>query len=156
MVRDSGKRKLYWKKTRSDCYPGSWIHHKNLGTRCGNFFFPVIGNSENRKMRNRQMRINQVSVSGVWSHPILSTSSFLPPFLLCFGGGIGKAISKYQSKWPMFTLIFRVCGNWSFLTWKLKIRDSGKWWKKCGMRDFREKEQKCGIRTSCIRSLYRE
>ena len=59
MLRDSGKRKSYWEKTRSDCYPGSRIH-QNLGTGRETVFFPLsIRNSVNRKMRNRQMRINR-------------------------------------------------------------------------------------------------
>ena len=70
----------------------------------------------------------------------LSTSSFLPPFPSASSsdGGIGKVISKFQSKGPIFG--FR--SNWSFLTWnfqktKNEIPESNE--KKCGMRDFREK-----------------
>ena len=47
---------------------------------------------------------------------------------------------------------YSFCSNGSFLTWpetkqKEGIGESVK--KSCGMQDFREKEQKCGITTSC-------
>ena len=117
MLRDSGKRKSYWEKTRSDCYPGSRIH-QNLGSGRETVFFPLsIRNSVNRKMRNRQMWINRFVI---WR-------------------GYEKLCQNI---------------NWSFLPNGNKngIRESDE--KKCGMRDFREKEQKCGIRTSCTRSLW--
>ena len=51
-----------------------------------------------------------------------------------------------ESKGPIYRLIniFGFCSNWSFLPNGNKngIRESDE--KKCGMRDFREKDQKCG------------
>ena len=146
MVRNSGKRKLYWKKTRSDCHPGSWIHHK-IWARDVGIFFPVIGNSGNRKMRNRQMRINQVSVSGVWSHPILTTSSFLPPFLLRFviWWGYRKSYFKISVKMANVHVNFSLLRQLVFFNLETKntgfgkvmkkVRDAGFSWKRAEIRD---------------------
>ena len=98
------------------------------------FFFPLsIRNSVNRKMRNLQIRINRFVIWRGYEK-------------LCQNIKRIKRANLRVNFWLLQQLVF-------FNEWKQK-RDSGKWWKKCGMRDFREKEQKCGIRTSCTRSLW--
>ena len=45
-MRDSAKRKIFWRETGFDCNPGSGIH-KYLGTGCGIFYLSV-GNAGDR------------------------------------------------------------------------------------------------------------
>ena len=100
------------------------------------FFFPLsIRNSVNGKMRNRQMWINRFVIWRGYEK-------------LC------QNIKRIKRAIYGLINIFGFCSNWSFLPNGNKngIRESDE--KKCGMRDFREKEQKCGIRTSCTRSLW--